>query len=60
MLNKAFTGVFEVVSCYRVELGQMLQRLVESYNSILLQQFEAFYRTENELERELYRKIEAQ
>jgi hypothetical protein len=31
----------------------MLRQLVESYNSVILQQFEAFYRSENEKEREL-------
>jgi hypothetical protein len=49
--------VSESVSCYRIELGKIFQKLVESYNSILLQQFEAFFRTENDKEKELAFKI---
>jgi hypothetical protein len=53
VVNQAFMAITELVSCYRVELGEMLQKLVESYNCIILQQFEAFYRNENQKELEL-------
>jgi hypothetical protein len=56
-LNQAFLLVADMVTCYRAELGGMLRKLVESYNSVILQQFESFYRAENELERELLSKI---
>jgi len=57
VLNQSFISVSESVSCYRIELGQIFQKLVESYNSILLQQFEAFFRSENDKEKELAFKI---
>lgn len=53
-------SITELVSCYRAELGQLFQKLIEGYNSIILQQFEAFYRNENEKERDLTHKIAEQ
>ena len=53
-------GVCEQVSCYRMELSQMLQQFVESYSSILLQQFDSFYMSENLQERELGHLIQQQ
>ena len=38
----------------------MLQKLVESYNTIILQQFESFYLNENEKEKELAFRIQEQ
>lgn len=60
ILNQSFLQVIDQVCCYRMELGIMLQKLVESYNSIILQQFEEFYRSENQKEKELGLKLEAQ
>ena len=60
VLNQAFMSITELVSCYRAELGQLFQKLIEGYNSIILQQFEAFYRNENEKERDLTYKIAEQ
>ncbi|CDW81151.1 UNKNOWN [Stylonychia lemnae] len=60
VLNQTFLQIIDQVSCYRVELGILLQKLVESYNSIILQQFEEFYRSENLKEKELSVKLAAQ
>jgi hypothetical protein len=37
LINHAFLSINEQVNCYKVELAQMLQMVVESYSSILLQ-----------------------
>ena len=43
-LNHSFVDVLDSVCTYRIELGVMLQQMVESYCSIFLQQYEVFYR----------------
>ena len=35
-LNQAFLLVADMVTCYRAELGGMLRKLVEGYNSVIL------------------------
>lgn len=45
LLNLNFQEITSIVSSYRVELGVCLQKLLESYNSIYVQQFETFYAT---------------
>lgn len=52
-LNKEFLPVLDYLVCFKSELGQLLQRLVESYNMILLDQFEGYYKNENTLKIEL-------
>ena len=42
-LNGNFIDIIDTVCGYRIEMGLSLQKLVESYNSIYLQQFEIFY-----------------
>ena len=42
-LNGAFINIIDSVASYRAELAVTLQKVVESYNSILLQQFECFH-----------------
>ena len=56
-LNGCFLDVVDNVCGYKVELGIMLQRLVESYNSIFLQQFEVFYDGRLQKEKELDKEI---
>jgi DNA repair exonuclease SbcCD ATPase subunit len=43
--------------CYKSEIGLALQRMVESYNILLLMQFEGFYTEENQLKREYSEKV---
>ena len=56
-LNGSFIGIIDSVAGYRAELAVTLQKLVESYNSILLQQFECFHTLklgkENHLEEQI-------
>ena len=47
-VNQAGIEIFDQVSCYRVELGQTLQQLLECFSVIFLKQYEVFNMTENE------------
>ena len=46
-LNESFVPVLEYLVCYKAEIGLCLQRMVESYNLLLLMQFSGFYSMEN-------------
>ena len=46
-LNESFMPVLEYLICYKVEIGLSLQRIVESYNLILLMQFCGFVNMKN-------------
>lgn len=46
-LNRAFVPVLDQLVCYKTEVGTLLQRLVEAYNMIILDQFESYYRNED-------------
>ena len=52
-MNKAGLEIFDQVSCYRVELGQTLQQLMECYSVIFLKQFEVFMECENQMQKSL-------
>ena len=41
-LNQAFVPILEYLTAYKGEIGLCLQRMVESYNFLLLMQFEGF------------------
>lgn len=56
-LNGCFLDVIDNVCGYKVEMGIMLQRLVECYNSIFLQQYEVFYDGRLQKEKELDKEI---
>ena len=56
-LNTCFLEVIDSVSSYKTELAMTLQRLVESYNSVFLQQFEVFHMTKLEKEKALDKEI---
>jgi hypothetical protein len=45
--------ILEHVCSYRLELGLLLEKLILSYNMVMLQQFEEFYSSENQKEKEL-------
>ena len=46
-VNVAFLPVLDYTISFKPELGMCLQRLVESYNLILLDQFQAYYQHES-------------
>ena len=56
-LNGCFLDVVDNVCSYKVEMGIMLQRLVECYNSVFLQQYEVFYDGRLEKEKMLEKEI---
>ena len=47
VLNGAFIPVLDYTVSYKPELGLCLQRMIESYNLLLLDQFKAYYRNES-------------
>jgi hypothetical protein len=42
-LNGCFLDIIDSVCSFKVDLGVMLQKLIESYNSVFLQQYHVFY-----------------
>ena len=46
-LNEQFIPVLEQLVCYKSDMGLLLQRMVESYNLLILMQFTGFYNIEN-------------
>jgi hypothetical protein len=52
-LNGCFIDIIDSVCSYKIDLGVTLQLLVESYNSVFLQQYEVFYKGKIEKEKEL-------
>jgi hypothetical protein len=46
-LNENFMPVLEQLVCYKSDMGLLLQRMVESYNLLILMQFQGFYNLEN-------------
>ena len=58
-LNGCFLDVVDNVCSYKVDLAMLLQKLVESYNSIFLQQYEVFYDGRLQKEIELEKEINA-
>ena len=47
LLNQAFLPVLDYMIAFKPELGLTLQRLVESYSLLVLDQFTAFYKIEH-------------
>jgi hypothetical protein len=43
--------VLDYLVCYKPELGILMQRLIESYNIIFLDQFQGYYSHENKKEK---------
>jgi hypothetical protein len=50
LLNQAFLPALDVTIAYRPELGLSLQRLVEAYNLLMLDQFAGYYANEHHRE----------
>ena len=51
-LNSSFVPILNYLICYKSEIGLALQRMVESYNILLLLQLEGFYTDENAQKKE--------
>ena len=45
-LNKEFIPILDFCVCFKAELGQLLQKLVESYNLLILDQFDGYYKND--------------
>ena len=39
MLNRAFIPVLDQLVCYKTEMGHLVQKLIESFNLLILDQF---------------------
>ena len=56
-LNASFIPVLDYLICFKSELGLCLQRMVESYNMLLMAQFKGYFKSENAKSREFGEKI---
>ena len=56
-LNASFVPVLDYLICFKSELGLCLQRMVESYNMILMAQFRGYYESENSKTKEFSDKV---
>ena len=56
-LNTSFVPILNYMVCYKSEIGLALQRMIESYNILILLQFEGFYTDENQLKKEYKKKV---
>lgn len=56
-LNATFVPVLDYLISFKSELGLCLQRMIESYNLILLAQFKNYQKTENAKSKEYSEKI---
>lgn len=46
-LNANFVPILDYLICFKSELGLSLQRMVESYNLVMIAQFRGYFLTEN-------------
>ena len=56
-LNACFVPVLDYLICFKSELGLSLQRMIESYNLIIMSQFRNYHTTENVKTREFTDKV---
>lgn len=56
-LNACFVPVLDYLICYKSELGLALQRMVESYNMLLIAQFQGYFHSENLKSKEFSEKV---
>ena len=56
-LNACFVPVLDYLICYKSELGLCLQRMIESYNMVLMAQFKGYYNSENAKSKEFSEKV---
>lgn len=50
-LNAACQEFYEQIKCYKAELAYNMKAIIQSYNSIFLQQYETFFKTDSEKEK---------
>ena len=48
--------ILNYMVCYKSEIGLALQRMIESYNILILLQFEGFYADDHHIKREFTEK----
>lgn len=53
VLNQSFLPVLDYTISYKPELGLALQRMVEAYNLLLVDQFTAYYKIESHKDSEI-------
>jgi len=56
-LNACFIPILDYLLLYKSEIGQTLQRMVESYNILIMMQFESYFTTENLKEKEFTQRL---
>ena len=56
-LNACFVPVLDYLICFKSELGLCLQRMIESYNLILMAQFRGYFESENAESKEFREKV---
>lgn len=56
-LNASFVPVLDYLISFKSELGLCLQRLVESYNMLMLAQFKGYFHQENAKSKEFTEKV---
>lgn len=56
-LNACFVPILDYLICFKSELGLCLQRMIESYNLIILAQFKGYFNTENDKTKEFTDKL---
>ena len=56
-MNACFVPILDYLICFKSELGLSLQRMIESYNLIIMQQFKNYFNSENAKSREFSEKI---
>ena len=56
-LNANFVPVLDYLISFKSELGLCLQRLVESYNMLMLAQFKGYHNSENAKSKEFAEKV---
>lgn len=57
-LNACFVPVLDYLICFKSELGLALQRMVESYNLVIMAQYRNYYTSENVKTREYSDKVQ--
>ena len=56
-LNASFVPVLDYLISFKSELGLCLQRLVESYNMLMLAQFKGYHNADNAKSKEFSEKV---
>lgn len=52
-INKAALHVYDQLKCYKSDQACTLELILQCYNSIFVQQYDIFYKSDNEREKNL-------